>query len=113
MDSKAKRTLLVAVKWSLLGIELLFLGVLCLVVFLVPAPPYPRKTPHEIILALLSAATALLCGKIFVRDSGRANSSFANVLSTPPCVVCFVVLGAVVIPITIGIISMTRISTSH
>jgi hypothetical protein len=89
-------------KWLLLVIELGLLCVLCLVVFLVPAPPYPGKAPEEVGLALLASLTALLCGALFVRNSKEAKRSFVSVLLTPPCVICLCVLGVVIVPITLG-----------
>ena len=89
-------------KWLLFGVELVLLSVLCLVVFLVPAPPYPGKAPQEVGVALLASLTAFLCGALFVRNSKTATWSLVRVLLTPPCVICLCVLGVVIFPITVG-----------
>lgn len=88
-------------KWLLFAVEAALLVLLCLVVFLVPVPPFPGKAPQELGVALLSLVTALLCGTLFARASRKA-ASVISVLLTPPCVICACVLFVVAVPITMG-----------
>lgn len=91
-------------KWTVFSVELLLLGLLLIITFLVPViPGIPRgKLPDIALFALLSAASALTAGALFLKGSKRSAMSLANLISTPPCIVGITVITIVVIPIFIG-----------
>ena len=93
-------------KWTLFVIELILLGVLLLVTFLVPIPPFRfGKLPQEAILVVLSAAIAISSGVLMTKTSKHQKLSFGNLIGTPPCVIEMTVVALVIIPMVVGLLN--------
>ena len=93
-------------RWPLLGLEIYSLFVFCNCLFLVPAPYMGVRGLMIAISALLALGSAWASGRMFLSSSLDGPSSRTKIFSTPPVIICMVIMSVAAFIFALALLGM-------